>query len=98
MGPQAKRRKTSKVEEITFDHSARHEFLTGFRKRKQQRIKQAQEVAEQKAREMKREERKRVRHSLIVHLSRNTFINRKYRFGKNEKQSSKTLLRSIRNN
>ncbi|KAE8164374.1 nucleolar protein 12-domain-containing protein [Aspergillus tamarii] len=61
MGPQAKRRKTSKVEEITFDHSARHEFLTGFRKRKQQRIKQAQEVAEQKAREMKREERKRIR-------------------------------------
>ncbi|KAE8361424.1 nucleolar protein 12-domain-containing protein [Aspergillus caelatus] len=61
MGPQAKRRKTSKVEEITFDHSARHEFLTGFRKRKQQRIKHAQEVAEQKAREMKREERKRIR-------------------------------------
>lgn len=61
MGPQAKRRKTSKVEEINFDHSARHEFLTGFRKRKQQRIKHAQEVAEQKAREAKREDRKRMR-------------------------------------
>jgi ribosomal RNA-processing protein 17 len=61
MGPQSKRRKTSKVEEITFDDSARQEWLTGFRKRKQQRIKHAQQVAEEKAREMKREERKRVR-------------------------------------
>ncbi|GMF80631.1 unnamed protein product [Aspergillus oryzae] len=33
MGPQAKRRKTSKVEEITFDHSARHEFLTDEKRR-----------------------------------------------------------------
>ncbi|KAF7593368.1 hypothetical protein BBP40_011557 [Aspergillus hancockii] len=61
MGPQSKRRKTSKVEEITFDDSARHEWLTGFRKRKQQRIKHAQQVAEDKAREIKREERKRIR-------------------------------------
>lgn len=68
MGPQAKRRKVaSAIEEINFDPSARHEFLTGFHKRKQQRIKQAQEYAEKKAREEKREERKKVR-GLIFHF------------------------------
>ncbi|OJK05332.1 hypothetical protein ASPACDRAFT_1884891 [Aspergillus aculeatus ATCC 16872] len=62
MGPQAKRRKVaSKVEEINFDAADRESFLTGFRKRKQQRIKHAQEVAIKKAKEMKREERKRPR-------------------------------------
>ncbi|KAE8152554.1 nucleolar protein 12-domain-containing protein [Aspergillus avenaceus] len=62
MGPQAKRRKTvSKVEEINFDSDARHEFLTGFRKRKLQRIKHAQEVAERKAREARIEDRKKIR-------------------------------------
>ncbi|PYI29113.1 hypothetical protein BP00DRAFT_427807 [Aspergillus indologenus CBS 114.80] len=62
MGPQAKRRKVaSKVEEINFDAADRESFLTGFRKRKQQRIKHAQEVAIKKAKEMKRDERKRIR-------------------------------------
>ncbi|RAL15635.1 rRNA-processing protein RRP17 [Aspergillus homomorphus CBS 101889] len=62
MGPQAKRRKVaSKVEEINFDPADRESFLTGFRKRKQQRIKHAQEVAIKKAKELKREERKRIR-------------------------------------
>ncbi|KAL4974188.1 nucleolar protein 12-domain-containing protein [Aspergillus desertorum] len=67
MGPQIKgayskkRKLTSRVEEINFDDTDRHQFLTGFRKRKQQRIKHAQEVAERKAREAKREERKRMR-------------------------------------
>ncbi|PYH43401.1 rRNA-processing protein RRP17 [Aspergillus saccharolyticus JOP 1030-1] len=62
MGPQAKKRKVaSKVEEINFDSADRESFLTGFRKRKQQRIKHAQEVAIKKAKEMKREERKRIR-------------------------------------
>lgn len=61
MVSKAKRRKlSSKVEEITFDPVARHEFLTGFRKRKQQRIRQAREYAEKKAREERRLERKRV--------------------------------------
>lgn len=61
MGPQAKRRKVaSAIEEINFDPTARHDFLTGFHKRKQQRIKLAQEHAEKKAREDKREERKKV--------------------------------------
>lgn len=67
MGPQAKRRKVnSKTEEINFDPSARHQFLTGFRKRKQQRVKHAQEVAEQKYKEAKREERKRVCHAAFL--------------------------------
>ncbi|KAH0146593.1 hypothetical protein KCU67_g11666, partial [Aureobasidium melanogenum] len=42
--PPAKRRKTTtQVEELKFDPEARNEWLTGFRKRKQQRIKHAQE-------------------------------------------------------
>ncbi|KAI9042261.1 rRNA-processing protein RRP17 [Aspergillus affinis] len=62
MGPVAKRRKVqSKTEEINFDPDARHSFLTGFRKRKQQRVKHAQEVAEQKYKEAQREQRKRIR-------------------------------------
>lgn len=61
MGPQAKRRKVaSKVEEVNFDPAARHEFLTGFRKRKQQRVRHAQEVAEKRAKEDARQEKKRV--------------------------------------
>lgn len=61
MGPQAKKRKlTPKVEEINFDAADRQEFLTGFRKRKQQRIRHAQELAEKRAREEKRLERKKV--------------------------------------
>ncbi|KAL4935712.1 nucleolar protein 12-domain-containing protein [Aspergillus oleicola] len=67
MGPQIKgahskkRKLNSRVEAINFDDTARHQFLTGFRKRKQQRIKHAQEVAEEKAREQKREDRRRMR-------------------------------------
>lgn len=60
MGPLSKKRKLTKVEEVNFDPDARHEFLTGFRKRKQQRIKHAQEAAEKRAREERRQDRKRV--------------------------------------
>ena len=61
MGLQSKKRKVSdKVEEVTFDSAARQEFLTGFHKRKVQRSRHAQEVAEKKAQEIKRAERKRV--------------------------------------
>lgn len=61
MAPHVKRRKlTSAVEEITFDPVARHEFLTGFHKRKMQRVRQAQEYAQKKAREERRLERKKV--------------------------------------
>lgn len=50
-----------KIEEITFDNDARNEYLTGFRKRKQARIKQAQEIAAKKEREARIEMRKQVR-------------------------------------
>lgn len=66
MGPQSKRRKlASQVEEVNFDPVARHEFLTGFRKRKQQRARHAQEVAEKRAKEEARLERKRVRTTIL---------------------------------
>lgn len=60
----AKRRKLDNTsnapEEITFDPAARHDFLTGFHKRKVQRAKHAQAVAEAKAKEDRRLERKKV--------------------------------------
>lgn len=60
--PSAKRRKlATKVEEINFDTDARQEYLTGFRKRKLQRQRHAQEIAERKAKEIKRDERRKVR-------------------------------------
>lgn len=59
--PQPKKRKTTHtIEEISFDNDARHEYLTGFHKRKQQRIKAAQEEAAKKARQEKIETRKQV--------------------------------------
>jgi ribosomal RNA-processing protein 17 len=62
MPPPTKRRKTNTnaVEEIVFDSSARQEYLTGFHKRKLQRAKHAQELAEKKAREERIEERRKV--------------------------------------
>ncbi|KPM41630.1 hypothetical protein AK830_g4916 [Neonectria ditissima] len=60
--PQGKKRKaTSAVAEINFDNEARQEFLTGFHKRKQQRIKNAQEDAAKRAREEKIQARKQIR-------------------------------------
>ncbi len=59
--PQTKKRKrVHSIEEITFDKDARTEYLTGFRKRKQARIKHAQDVAKEKARLEKIEMRKQV--------------------------------------
>jgi hypothetical protein len=59
--PPPKKRKTAHViEEITFDKDARAEYLTGFHKRKQARIKHAQEIAERKARQDRIEIRKQV--------------------------------------
>ncbi|KAK3297457.1 nucleolar protein 12-domain-containing protein [Chaetomium fimeti] len=59
--PPKKRKTTHAIEEITFDKDARSEYLTGFHKRKQARIKHAQEVAEEKAREERIEMRKQIR-------------------------------------
>ncbi|KAM3468929.1 hypothetical protein MY5147_007469 [Beauveria neobassiana] len=47
-----KRKNTSEVEEVTFDNDARQEYLTGFQKRKQQRIKHAQEVRDERRQEL----------------------------------------------
>jgi ribosomal RNA-processing protein 17 len=59
--PPKKRKRTSATEEITFDPAARHEYLTGFHKRKVQRQKIAQEEAAKRARQEKIELRKQVR-------------------------------------
>lgn len=56
--PPAKRRKHASIEEITFDSSAREDYLTGFHKRKLQRIKHAQEEAAKKEREERVQARK----------------------------------------
>lgn len=61
MPPSSKRRKLNPVPEaIVFDASAREEYLTGFRKRKQARIRRAQEQAAK----IKKEERDRERREL----------------------------------
>lgn len=53
-------RKQQPVEELKFDPDARQEYLTGFHKRKVQRIKHAQEQAAKLAKEEKLEHRKEV--------------------------------------
>jgi Nucleolar protein 12 (25kDa) len=62
MPPPSKRRKldSTAVEEVLFDPAARQDYLTGFHKRKLQRAKHAQEVAEKKARAARIEERRKV--------------------------------------
>ena len=60
-GPPAKRKKSaSAIEEINFDFDARQDYLTGFHKRKLQRIKHAQEESAKKEREDRLEARKNV--------------------------------------
>ena len=51
--PRKKRKSESAIEEITFDFSAREDYLTGFHKRKLQRIKHAKQEAAKKDREDK---------------------------------------------
>ncbi|KIW62090.1 hypothetical protein PV05_02141 [Exophiala xenobiotica] len=72
MPPPTKRRRTEPtvVEEITFDPAARHEFLTGFHKRKLQRAKHAQEAAEKRARAERIVERKKLREQRKADLER----------------------------
>ncbi len=62
--PRKKRKSTSAIEEISFDFSAREDYLTGFHKRKLQRIKHAKEEAAKKDREDKLSARKIVCFSL----------------------------------
>ena len=59
--PPSKKRKTDhKIDEISFDFSAREDYLTGFHKRKVQRATRAKAEAEKKAREEKIVLRKQV--------------------------------------
>lgn len=63
MRPPTKKRKIAapaQPEEISFNPDSRAEFLTGFHKRKVQRAKKAQEAAEKRAKEERRETRKKV--------------------------------------
>ncbi|KAI0119217.1 nucleolar protein 12-domain-containing protein [Daldinia grandis] len=59
--PPKKRKAQHAVEEIKFDNDARSDYLTGFHKRKLQRIKNAQEQAAERARQEKIEIRKKIR-------------------------------------
>ena len=61
MAPVAKRRKIDQVEEITFNPEARQEYLTGFHKRKLQRIENARELAAKRDKEERVKARKEVR-------------------------------------
>ena len=64
--PRKKRRATSAIQEISFDFSAREDYLTGFHKRKLQRIKHAKEEATKKDREDKLAARKIVCLALLL--------------------------------
>jgi len=67
--PPTKRRKIlmgKQPAEILFDTAAREDYLTGFHKRKLQRIKQAQELAKEAAKEEKKVHRREVRESLFL--------------------------------
>lgn len=61
MAPATKRRRLEQQpEEITFDPSARQEYLTGFHKRKEARKQHARDTAAKKEKEEKVKERKQV--------------------------------------
>lgn len=69
--PSKKRKAVHSIEEISFDNSARTEYLTGFHKRKVQRQKHAQEEAAKRARQEKIEMRKQVclhLRSILLHI------------------------------
>jgi len=58
--PSKKRKLVSAVEEVTFDATAREDYLNGFHKRKLQRIKHANEEAAKRERNEKLAARKLV--------------------------------------
>jgi ribosomal RNA-processing protein 17 len=60
--PQSKKRKLqSTIASVTFDPASRAEYLTGFHKRKQQRIKHSQDIAVKREKEEKRQQREDLR-------------------------------------
>ncbi|ORY00021.1 nucleolar protein 12-domain-containing protein [Clohesyomyces aquaticus] len=81
MAPPSKKRKTSQPTEILFDPAAREEYLTGFHKRKLQRIKHAQEEAAKKEKEerlrFRRELRQKRKEDLEKHVSEVNMLLRK---------------------
>lgn len=60
--PGKKRKVFHAVEEVNFDFDARADYLTGFRKRKLQRIKEAKAINEEKERQERIKVRKQVSH------------------------------------
>ena len=64
--PKRRKSKVPEVEEISFDFTARQDYLTGFHKRKLQRAKHAKEQAVERERLEKIEARKRVWHSMQI--------------------------------
>ena len=70
MAPFSKRRKLDQVDEITFNPEARQEYLTGFHKRKLQRIENAKEAAVKREKEERLRERRQVLHGLLRRLTR----------------------------
>lgn len=67
MPPPNKRRRTEQPEEITFDPSARQEYLTGFHKRKLARKEAAREIAVKREKEEKVAQRKQVHDTIHTH-------------------------------
>lgn len=61
-----KRKIAHAVEEINFDTDARQEYLTGFHKRKLQRIKRAQEESAKREKQEKLDSRKQVWRSICL--------------------------------
>ncbi|KAL8823297.1 MAG: hypothetical protein Q9191_005985 [Dirinaria sp. TL-2023a] len=68
--PKKKRKVPPAIEEIKFDQDAREDFLTGFHKRKLQRIKHAQEEAAKREREDKIKARKILREGRKAELEK----------------------------
>jgi ribosomal RNA-processing protein 17 len=72
--PNSKRRKTvSATPEVLFDESARSTYLTGFSKRKQDRIKNARELA------IQREKEERITHRAEVSVSNEVISVRRFK-------------------
>ncbi|KAI1096868.1 nucleolar protein 12-domain-containing protein [Rostrohypoxylon terebratum] len=68
--PSKKRKVQHSLEELKFDNDARSDYLTGFHKRKLQRIKNAQEQAAHRARQEKIEFRKQACFTSLVREER----------------------------
>ncbi|OJD32425.1 protein required for cell viability rrp17 [Diplodia corticola] len=87
--PRKRSKTTERPEEITFDNSARAEYLTGFHKRKQARIKHAQEQAVKREKEERVAQRKELRQQRKEDLERHVAeVNRMLKEANPDLQSS----------